>query len=108
VPKSEHVCGFPRCQDRETGEWFACKTIKKSKVGRIERYVARAGYESLSFLGLLRSLKREIDILRTVDHPNIIRLIDVFEDEKYLHVVCDCIDAIRYHAVFIESGCSDH
>lgn len=35
----------------------------------------------------LHSLKREIEILRTVDHPNIIRLVDVFEDEKYLHLV---------------------
>lgn len=26
-----------RCQDRQTGEWFACKTIKKAKVSRIER-----------------------------------------------------------------------
>ena len=26
-----------RCQDRLTGEWFACKTIKKAKVTRIER-----------------------------------------------------------------------
>lgn len=25
-----------RCQDRLTGEWYACKTIKKARVNRIE------------------------------------------------------------------------
>ena len=47
------------------------KTIKKAKVGRLE------------------TLKREIEILKTMDHPNIIRLIDVFEDDKYLHLVTE-------------------
>lgn len=32
-------------------------------------------------------LKREIDILRTVDHPTLIRLEDVYEDEANLHLV---------------------
>lgn len=32
-------------------------------------------------------LKREIDILRTVDHPTLIRLEDVYEDEVNLHLV---------------------
>lgn len=32
-------------------------------------------------------LKREIDILRTVEHPTLIRLEDVYEDEMNLHLV---------------------
>lgn len=32
-------------------------------------------------------LKREIDILRTVDHPTLIRLEDVYEDDVHLHLV---------------------
>lgn len=32
-------------------------------------------------------LKREIDILRTVDHPMLIRLEDVYEDDINLHLV---------------------
>lgn len=32
-------------------------------------------------------LKREIDILRTVDHPTIIRLEDIYEDDDNLHLV---------------------
>jgi calcium-dependent protein kinase len=34
-------------------------------------------------------LKREIQILKEVKHPNIIALIDVFEDAKYLHLVTE-------------------
>lgn len=60
-----------KCQNRQTKEYFAVKTIKKSKVGRLE------------------TLKREIEILKTMDHPNIIKLIDVFEDDKYLHLVTE-------------------
>jgi calcium-dependent protein kinase len=32
-------------------------------------------------------LVNEINILRTLDHPNIIRLFETFEDEKYLYLV---------------------
>ena len=60
-----------KCQNRQSKEYFAVKTIKKSKVGRLE------------------TLKREIEILKTMDHPNIIKLYDVFEDDKYLHLVTE-------------------
>lgn len=34
-------------------------------------------------------LRREIKILFALDHPNIIRLIEVFEDQKYVHIVTE-------------------
>lgn len=37
----------------------------------------------------LSSLKRELEILKTVDHPNIIKLYEVYEDKKYLHLVTE-------------------
>lgn len=60
-----------KCMDRETKEWYAIKSIRKAKVSKIE------------------VLKREIQILKEVKHPNIIELIDVFEDSKYLHLVTE-------------------
>jgi len=57
--------------DRKTGEWYAIKSIRKSKVHKIE------------------VLKREIEILKDVQHPNIIRLIEVHEDSKYLHLITE-------------------
>jgi calcium-dependent protein kinase len=60
-----------KCMDRETKEWYAIKSIRKSKVNKVE------------------VLKREIEILKEVNHPNIIRLIEVHEDEKYLHLITE-------------------
>jgi len=60
-----------KCQERESGQWFAIKSIRKKKVGKID------------------VLKREIEILKEVTHPNIINLHEVYEDEKYLHLVTE-------------------
>ncbi|OQS05504.1 calcium-dependent protein kinase [Thraustotheca clavata] len=56
---------------KQTGQRVAIKTIPKVKVSRPE------------------TLKREIEILRSVDHPNIIKLFDVFEDARHLHLVTE-------------------
>lgn len=34
-------------------------------------------------------LTSEISILKQVDHPNIVRLFEVFEDKKYIHFVME-------------------
>ena len=65
--------------DRESKEWYAIKSIRKAKVSKIE------------------VLKREIQILKEVKHPNIIELIDVFEDSKYLHLVTElCTGKVKF------------
>ncbi|CAN0430106.1 unnamed protein product, partial [Ectocarpus sp. 12 AP-2014] len=60
-----------RCISIETGQQFAMKTIRKARVSRVE------------------SLLREVQILRKVSHPNIIELVDVYEDEMNLHLVTE-------------------
>jgi calcium-dependent protein kinase len=55
---------------RKTKVWYAIKSIRKSIV-KIE------------------VLKQELDILMEVKHPNIIRLIEVHEDEKYIHLIME-------------------
>ena len=60
-----------KCMNRETKEWFAIKSIRKSKVGKIE------------------VLKREVEILREVHHPHIVTLVDIYEDTKYLHLITE-------------------
>jgi calcium-dependent protein kinase len=41
-------------------------------------------------VGNERVLKRELQILRTLDHPSIIKLYEIYEDAKYLHLVTEC------------------
>ena len=37
----------------------------------------------------MSTLKRELDILSALDHPNIIKLFEVYEDDKYVHIVTE-------------------
>lgn len=60
-----------KCMHREGSEWYAIKSIRKSKVSKIE------------------VLKREIEILKEVKHPHIIELVEVYEDERYLHLITE-------------------
>lgn len=60
-----------KCMNRETKEWFAIKSIKKAKISKYEVLI------------------REIEILKEVDHPNIIKLVEIHEDAKYLHLITE-------------------
>ncbi|CAI5730401.1 unnamed protein product [Hyaloperonospora brassicae] len=56
---------------KATGKKVAIKTIPKAKVSRPE------------------TMRREISILKTLDHPNIIKLYDVCEGHRHLHLVTE-------------------
>ncbi|CAK4645481.1 hypothetical protein LEN26_005585 [Aphanomyces euteiches] len=53
------------CKHKATGETFAVKCIKKSSLKKKD----------------LANIHREMDILRKLDHPNIVKLVDVFDNE---------------------------
>jgi len=59
------------CTHRISGIKYAVKTIDKSKVSRFDH------------------IKREVQLLKAVDHPNIMKMIDYFEDEDYVHIVTE-------------------
>jgi len=58
-----------RCRHRETGEELACKSILKSRVKNVGRLLA------------------EIEVMASLDHPNVVELRDVYEDAKFLHLI---------------------
>lgn len=66
LPNTEY-----RIRNTEHQKEFAVKTILKIKVNRVE------------------NLRREIAIMRRVNHPNIIKLHDVYEDDTFIHLVMD-------------------
>ncbi|KAI9593935.1 kinase-like domain-containing protein [Syncephalis fuscata] len=58
----------------DTGEEAAIKLIRKENVDSSTR---------------LAKIKREIMVLRSVRHPNVVRLFDVIETEKYIGIVME-------------------
>jgi len=57
------------CVDRKTKEEFVVKTISKSIEDNIKR------------------IEREVNILRSLDHPNIISLAETYEDNDLVHLI---------------------
>ena len=39
----------------------------------------------------LSALYQEIEILKSIDHPNIVKLIDIFEDERHVCLVMELL-----------------
>ena len=40
---------------------------------------------------VLDSIEREVDILRSLDHPNIVKYFETYEDEHFIHIVMEYI-----------------
>lgn len=78
-----------KCMDRESKVWYAIKSIRKSKVGKVE------------------VLKREVALLKECDHPNIIKLVEVHEDQKYLHLITELCTGGELFDRIIEKTQSD-
>ncbi len=53
-----------------------------------KRAVKRLAKEKMSAHAKIR-LEYEIDTLKNLDHPNILRLYEVFEDKKYIFLVTE-------------------
>jgi serine/threonine protein kinase len=83
--------------NRSTGERVALKIIKKSMLGTEE-----AG-----------SLENEIMILSQIDHPNIVKCREVFEDPEHIYIVLDLLSGgelfqrILDQRVFTEVNAAD-
>jgi len=60
-----------RCQNKITGNVYACKKMSKKKIKNKEQF------------------KTEINLLRATDHPNIIKLYDIYEDNKYMYLIME-------------------
>ena len=56
---------------RETKRETACKKVAKKKIKNMERF------------------KQEISILQTLDHPNVLKLYEYFEDEKNVYLLTE-------------------
>ncbi len=53
---------------------------------------------------LLKMLEQEINFLKTLDHPNIIKCTDVIEDTNKIYVVCDSVRGKSLYMHVMEHG----
>ena len=66
--------GFSRCllvKNKTTGISYACKELTKKNLSDYE------------------GLMREVNLMIKLDHPNIIKLIEVYENEKYIYLIME-------------------
>lgn len=68
-----------KCQKRSTGEVFCVKIIDKMLLENEERM----------------RLKYEIDILKNLNHPNIVRLYEVYENKSSLLIVTELAEGVE-------------
>ena len=64
------------------------KARKRNSNAKIEyavKSIPKEGNSKKDFKGL----KRELEILRMVEHPNVIKLYEIYEDDKYVHIVTE-------------------
>ena len=86
-----------KAKNRATGKRYAVKVLSKKKMSEEDKV----------------AMQTEIDILKQIDHPNVVKLIDVFEDERHWCLVMELIeggelfDQILEKEHFMESEARD-
>ena len=64
-----------KCKNKQTGKKCAVKVLYKKKLSDEDKI----------------NLQTEIEIMQQMDHPNIVRLVDVFQDEKFYCLVMELV-----------------
>ena len=79
-----------RAKDKVTGQTRAIKIIKIEKLASVDAD--------------LKTLEREFQIMRNMDHPNIVKLYEVYKDDKYLYFVMEYLDGLNLYEGFIKKN----
>ena len=77
-----------KCQHLTTNETRAVKIMKKNNISKEEQV----------------RLHYEIDILKNLDHPNILKLYEVFEDKNSLYLVTEYCDGGELFDAILAKG----
>lgn len=86
---STSVCH--RCIERTTAKSYACKIIDKRQVAR-------------QFDGMIEQFQREIQALRSLDHPNIISLYDVYTTKDKIYIVMELMAGGELFDYVVQKG----
>lgn len=74
--------------DRETGEQMAVKIIKKHQYDQKE----------------MEYILREMNIMKSVSHKNIVNTVDIFNSSKYLHIVLEFMEGGELFDIIADAG----
>ena len=77
------------CINRHTRRTYACKSMEKSKIHRFDH------------------LRREVDLLSAMDHPNIIKMVGCYEDAEQVHIITEKYDGGELFDKIVENATSD-
>lgn len=76
-----------KATERATGKKYAIKRIQKDEEG-VD----------------IELLKREIYIMKKVDHPNILKLFEVYEDDDYFFLVLELVEGLELFDKIVDRG----
>jgi serine/threonine protein kinase len=80
-----------RCIEKTSGSHHACKIIDK---GLIEE----------RFQGMMDQFHTEIDALRSLNHPNIIQLLDVYITEEKIFIIMELMEGGELFDYVVQKG----
>jgi len=52
----------------------------------------------------IKLLKREIEIMKTVDHPNILKLIEIYEDDESVYIIMELVNGNELFDRIVDRG----
>ena len=73
------------------------KVLGHGQFGTVREAVAVRGQRSVAIKSVSKEkvkkdlylLRRELEVMRQIDHPNVIKYFETYEDEKYIHIVME-------------------
>lgn len=80
-----------RCVERSTGKNFACKLIDKVKIEE-------------QFEGMLDQFRTEIESLKVLQHPNIVKLYDVYTTATKMYIVMEYMPGGELFDYIVQKG----
>lgn len=80
-----------RCVDRNTGKPYACKIIDKEQIEQ-------------RFEGMMEQFHSEIEALKSLHHPNIIKLYNVYTTKKRIYIVMELMAGGELFDYVVQKG----
>ena len=79
------------------------KNEKKMNINKL--YAVKSISKKNMDIDEMEALIKEVDILSSLDHPNIIKFVETYNDDQYFHIVMEASKGKDLFEKLLESGC---